>query len=79
MTPWVYQKTLHNRIDTHVTSSDDQATLHKQMQHTLTLNGFPHRVSCLALKEKPCRPTNIFKSFTAFFIFMVQQTKFNVF
>ena len=33
------------------------------MQHTLTLNGFPHSFSCLALKEKP-HPTNSFKSFT---------------
>ena len=31
-------KTLQNRIDTHVTNSDDKATLHKQIQHTLTLN-----------------------------------------
>ena len=38
-------KTLHNRIDTHVTNSDDKATLHKQMQHTLTLNGFPRKFS----------------------------------
>ena len=57
-------KTLHNRINTHVTNSDDKATLHKQIQHTLTLNGFPHCFSCLALKEKPRRPTNSFKSFT---------------
>ena len=57
-------KTLLNRIDTHVTNSDDKATLHKQMQRTLTLNGFPRRFSCLALKEKPRRPTNAFKSFT---------------
>ena len=48
----------------HVTNSDDKATLHKQMQHTLTLNGFPRRFSCLALKEKPRRPTNFCKSFT---------------
>ena len=34
------------------------------MQHTLTLTGFPRRFSCLALKEKPSRPTNSFKSFT---------------
>ena len=51
-------KTLHNRIDTNVTNSDDKATLYKQMQHTLTLNGFPRRFSCLALKKKPRRPTN---------------------
>ena len=57
-------KTLHNRIDTHVTNSDDKATLHKQKQHTLTLNRFPRRFSCLALKEKPRRPANSFKSFT---------------
>ena len=57
-------KTLHSRIDTHVTNSDDKATLHKQMQHTLTLNGFPRRFSCLALKEKPRRPINSFQSFT---------------
>ena len=57
-------KTLHNRIDTHVTNSDDKATLHKQMQHTLTLNEFPRRFSCLALKEKPRRPINSFQSFT---------------
>ena len=57
-------KTLHNRIDTHVTNSDDKTTLYKQMQHTLTLNGFPRRFFCLALKEKPGRPTNSFKSFT---------------
>ena len=44
-------------------NSDDKATLHKQMQHTLMLNGFPHSFSCLALKEKP-HPTNSFKSFT---------------
>ena len=68
-----------NRIDTHVTNSDDKATLHKQMLHTLTLNGFPRRFSCLALKEKPRRPTNSFKSFTCLLIFMVAQTKFNVF
>ena len=49
---------------THVTNSDDKATLHKQMQHTLTLNRFPRRFSCLALEEKPLRPTNSFKSFT---------------
>ena len=30
----------------------------------LTLDGFPHRFSCLAIKEKPCCPTNFFKSFT---------------
>ena len=58
-------KTLHNRINTHVTNSNDKATLHKQLQHTLMLNGFPHRFSCLALKKKkPLRPTNSFKSFT---------------
>ena len=34
------------------------------MQHTLTLIGFPRRFSCWALKEKPRRPTNSFKSFT---------------
>ena len=59
-------KTLHNRINTHVTNSDDKATLHKQMQLTLTLNGFPRRFSGSALKEKPHRPTNSFKSFTCF-------------
>ena len=32
--------------------------------NTLTLNGFPRRFSCLAVKEKPRRPTNSFKSFT---------------
>ena len=53
-------KTLHNRIDIHITNSNDKATLHKQMQHTLMLNGFP----CLALKEKSCCPTNSFKLFT---------------
>ena len=57
-------KTLHNRIDIHVTNNDDKATLHKQMQHTLTLNGFLRRFSYLALKEKPRRLTNSFKSFT---------------
>ena len=31
---------------------------------TLTLNGFPRRFFSLALKEKPRRPTNSFKSFT---------------
>ena len=56
-------KTLYNRIDTHVTNSDDKATLHKQIQHTLTFNGFPRRFSCLALKEKPRRPANSFASF----------------
>ena len=35
------------------------------MQHTLTLNGFPRRFSCLARKEKPRRPTNSLKSFTS--------------
>ena len=45
-------KTLHNRINTHVTNNDDKATLHKQIQHTLTLNGFPRKFSCLALKKK---------------------------
>ena len=45
-------------------NSDDKATLHRQMQHTLTLNGFPRRFSCLALKEKPRRPTTSFKSFS---------------
>ena len=34
-------KTLHNRINTHVTNNNDKATLQKQMQHTVTLNGFP--------------------------------------
>ena len=53
-------KTLHNRIDTLIMNSDDKATLHKQMQHTLTLNRF----SCLAVEEKPRCPTNSFKSFT---------------
>ena len=57
-------KTLHNRIDTHIMNSADKATLHKQMQHTLTLNGFSCRFSCLALKEKPRHPTKFFKSFT---------------
>ena len=37
---------------------------HKQMQYTLTLNGFSCRFSCLTLKEKLRRPTNSFKSFT---------------
>ena len=37
------------------------------MQHTLTLNEFPSRFFCLALKEKPRRPTNSFKSFTCLF------------
>ena len=45
-------KALHNRIDTHFTNSDNKATFHKQMQHTLTLNGFPRRFSCSALKRK---------------------------
>ena len=58
-------KTLHNRINTHVTNNDDKATLHKQMQHSLTLNGFSCKFSCLALKEKPRRPTKSFKSFTS--------------
>ena len=57
-------KTLRNRIDTHVTNSHDKATLHKQMQHTPTLNGFPRRFSCLAAKEKLRRPTNSLKFFT---------------
>ena len=57
-------KTLRNRIDTHVMNSDDKATLQKQMQHTLTLNGFPCRFSCLVLKEKPRCPTNSFKFIT---------------
>ena len=34
------------------------------MQHTLTLNEFPCIFFCLALKEKPRRPINFFKSFT---------------
>ena len=34
------------------------------MQHTLTLNGFPRRFSCLTLKEKQRRPTDSFKSIT---------------
>ena len=34
------------------------------MQHTLTLNGFPRKFSCLALKGKPRRPINSFQSFT---------------
>ena len=55
---------LYYRIDTHATNSDNKATLHKKMQHTLTLNGFPLRFSCLALKENPRRPVNSFKSFT---------------
>ena len=59
-------KTLHNGINTHVTNSNDKATLHKQMQHTLMLNKFPRRFFCLALKEKPCRPTKSFKSFACF-------------
>ena len=58
-------KTLHNRINTHVTNNDDKATLHKQIQHTPTLNGFPRKFSCLALKENPRRPTKSFKSFTS--------------
>ena len=33
------------------------------MQHTLTLNGFPRRFSCLALKEKQRCPTNSYKLF----------------
>ena len=57
-------KTLHNRINTHVTNNDDKVTLHKQIQHTLTLK-FPRNFSSLALKEKPCRPTKSFKSFTS--------------
>ena len=57
-------KTLHNRIDTHVTNSVDKATLHKQMQQLLMLNEFSRRFSCLALKDKPRRPANSFKSFT---------------
>ena len=71
-------KTLHNRIDTHVTNSDDKATLHKQMQHTLMLNGFPRRFSCLALK---CHVVLLIFScpLPAFLLFMVQQIKFNVF
>ena len=35
------------------------------MQHTLTLNGFPCKFSCLALKEKSRRPTKSFKPFTS--------------
>ena len=58
-------KTLHNRINTLVTNSDDKATLHKQMQHTPTLNGFSRKFSCLAPKEKPRCPTKSFKSFTS--------------
>ena len=42
---------------------NDKATLHKQMQNTLTLIGFPRRFSCLALKEKQRRPINSYKSF----------------
>ena len=57
-------KTLHNRINTHVTNSKDKPTLHKQIQHTLTLNGFPRKFAYLAVEEKPRRPTNSFKSFT---------------
>ena len=57
-------KSLHNSIDTLVSNSDDKATLHKQMQHSLTLNGFPRRFFCLALKEKSRRPTKSFQSFT---------------
>ena len=45
-------------------NSDDKATLHKQRQHTLTLNGFPCRFSCLALKGKPRCSTNSFTPFT---------------
>ena len=60
-------KDLHNRIDAHITNSDDKATLHKEMQHTLMLNGFPGRFSCLALKEKPRRATTSFKSFACLF------------
>ena len=33
-------------------------------QNALTLNGFHRTFSCLALKEKPHRPINSFKSFT---------------
>ena len=58
-------KTLHNRINAHVTNNDDKATLHKQILHTLTLNGFPRKFSCLALKEKPRRPTKFFNSSTS--------------
>ena len=72
-------KTLHNRIDTHVMNSDDKATLHKQMQHTLMFNGFLRRFSCLALNEKPRCPTILSSPLPAFSIFMVQQIKFNVF
>ena len=72
-------KTLHKRIDTHVTNSDDKATLHKQMQHTLTLNGFPRRFSCLALKKSHVVLLILTSLLPAFLIFMEQQTKFNVF
>ena len=58
-------KTLLIRINTHVTNNDDNATLHKQIQHTITLNGFPRKFFCLTLKEKPRRPTKSFKSFTS--------------
>ena len=46
-------------------NNDDKATLHKQIQHTLTLNRFSCKFSCLALKEKPRCPTKSFKSFTS--------------
>ena len=58
-------RALHNRINTYVTNNDDKATLHKQIQYTLTLDEFPRKFSCLALKEKPRRPTKSFKSFTS--------------
>ena len=44
-------KNLYNRIDTHVTNYDDKATLHKQMQHTPTLNEFS-RTFLLGTKRK---------------------------
>ena len=56
---------LYTTESIHVTKNNDKATLHKQIQHTLTLNGFPRKFSCLALKEKPRRPTKSFKSFTS--------------
>ena len=72
-------KTLHNRINTHVMNNDDKATLHKQIQHILTLNGFPCKFSCLALKEKPHRPTKSFKSFASLPYIHGTTEKFNVF
>ena len=56
---------LYTTESIHVMNKDDKATLHKQIQYTLTLNGFPRKFSCLALKEKARRPTKSFKSFTS--------------